>query len=251
MESENLTPLPTKQLNSELLQVAAEERTFDGAYMRSVMNMITTGFFVYRLFGEEFAEIGLVLVVFGFILYLVSLWRRKSVGRFQYVNGIEGGVAPREEEVEITTHHVGEDLQQQHDASTDQIVGASSSNAPADETQQMPRTSSTERHLSPAERRVPSQPTQNQLKAIISTLHPPEHVLQASEDTLRPRKAYSTMDPPLDAPQPKAFLAWRKKHGGTPVALYYKTSGHSVLVVTLLTVAIEVLILVLLWTRSR
>ena len=76
-----MNQLPESQFRDESLNIAAHERTFDGAYTRTVFNVISTGMIIYRIFGIEFAPIGLVFIVFGFSLYVVGLWRRWSSGR--------------------------------------------------------------------------------------------------------------------------------------------------------------------------
>ena len=61
---------------SEHLEIAARERTFDGAYMRSALNAITTGIFVYRIFYHDFAPIAIVYILFGVLLFVSSAVRR-------------------------------------------------------------------------------------------------------------------------------------------------------------------------------
>jgi hypothetical protein len=210
--SSRVTPIDTPVLNNERLQVAAEERTFDGAYTRTVFNAIATGLVVYRVFGRDFSAIGLVMIVFGVLLYFVSLWRRRSIGRFLDVEGSGGG--HEDEEVDIGP-------------------------GPSSTTSIRVRSTSLTDHF--RELRVePVQPTQLQLRRLVEQIKPVRRIVA-------PETSAFLINESIESPQPQPYLKWRRKHGGSPLSLYYKTHGEVVLVTASMTLVVEIIILVLLW----
>lgn len=68
-----------KKYAAEHLDIAAQERTFDGAYTRTSLNALATGILFYRVFFKEFAGVAITYVVFGFFLWLIAAWRRYIV----------------------------------------------------------------------------------------------------------------------------------------------------------------------------
>ncbi|KAF9909594.1 hypothetical protein BX616_011116 [Lobosporangium transversale] len=64
----------------ELVEVRARERTFDGAYWRTAIKAFSAGMIILRLFTKAFYKIGIIFVVFGMAILVISVLRRGAAG---------------------------------------------------------------------------------------------------------------------------------------------------------------------------
>ncbi|KAH8928557.1 hypothetical protein BT69DRAFT_1212664 [Atractiella rhizophila] len=60
----------------ELTELRARERTFDGAYIRTSLVMLTYALIFLKIFSPEFARIGICYIIISFVLLVISLLRR-------------------------------------------------------------------------------------------------------------------------------------------------------------------------------
>jgi uncharacterized membrane protein YidH (DUF202 family) len=71
---------PSQEWNdSDLLEIRARERTFEGAYTRTALNALGTGVLVMRVFSTEFFALGLVFVAYGVTLLILGRFRRRKL----------------------------------------------------------------------------------------------------------------------------------------------------------------------------
>ena len=64
--------------DSELTEVRAAQRTFEGAYMRTSLAQFTFALVVLKIFTSEFYSIGALFAVYGATVLLVSAYRRQQ-----------------------------------------------------------------------------------------------------------------------------------------------------------------------------
>lgn len=62
--------------DSELVEVRAAQRTFEGAYIRTSLAQFTFALIVLKVFTSEFYSIGALFAVYGATVLLVSAYRR-------------------------------------------------------------------------------------------------------------------------------------------------------------------------------
>ncbi|KAI9303574.1 hypothetical protein BJ944DRAFT_204159 [Cunninghamella echinulata] len=65
---------------SELQDLRARQRTFEGAYWRTSLAAFSTGLLILKVFTREFYKIGITFFVFGLALLAIALWRRRTAG---------------------------------------------------------------------------------------------------------------------------------------------------------------------------
>ncbi|RIA95952.1 hypothetical protein C1645_756440 [Glomus cerebriforme] len=82
MASQNLTDdrqLQSLSLNdSELVEIRARQRTFEGAYWRTCLSSFGFALIILRIFEKEFFSIGLIFVAFGGAMLCISALRRRN-----------------------------------------------------------------------------------------------------------------------------------------------------------------------------
>ncbi|KAL7266730.1 hypothetical protein RUND412_010713, partial [Rhizina undulata] len=66
---------------SELVEIRAAQRTFEGAYMRTALGQFGFALVVLKIFTHEFYSIGALFAVFGTCIMVASLMRRSSGNR--------------------------------------------------------------------------------------------------------------------------------------------------------------------------
>ncbi|KAI8059590.1 hypothetical protein BC940DRAFT_313477 [Gongronella butleri] len=65
---------------SELQDLRARQRTFEGAYWRTSLAAFSTGLLILKVFTREFYKIGITFFAFGLALLAIALWRRRTAG---------------------------------------------------------------------------------------------------------------------------------------------------------------------------
>ncbi|KAI9006662.1 hypothetical protein CLU79DRAFT_779621 [Phycomyces nitens] len=65
---------------SELQDLRARQRTFEGAYWRTALAAFSTGLLILKVFSREFYKIGITFFVFGLAMLAIALWRRRTAG---------------------------------------------------------------------------------------------------------------------------------------------------------------------------
>ena len=71
--------------DSELVEVRAAQRTFEGAYIRTSLSQFSFALVVLKIFTSEFYSIGALFAVYGVGVLLVSAYRRQQ-GNKQFFN---------------------------------------------------------------------------------------------------------------------------------------------------------------------
>ncbi len=66
---------------SELQDIRASQRTFEGAYVRTALSQFSFSLVIIKIFTREFYHIGALFAAFGFCILLVSLFRRQQGNR--------------------------------------------------------------------------------------------------------------------------------------------------------------------------
>lgn len=64
--------------DSELVEIRAAQRTFEGAYIRTSLSQFAFALIVLKIFTSEFYSIGALYAVFGAGVLAVSLYRRQQ-----------------------------------------------------------------------------------------------------------------------------------------------------------------------------
>ncbi|KAI9255591.1 hypothetical protein BDA99DRAFT_517143 [Phascolomyces articulosus] len=65
---------------SELQDLRARQRTFEGAYWRTALAAFSTGLLILKVFTREFYKIGITFFVFGLAMLAIAVWRRRTAG---------------------------------------------------------------------------------------------------------------------------------------------------------------------------
>ncbi|KAI7869572.1 hypothetical protein BDF14DRAFT_1880122 [Spinellus fusiger] len=65
---------------SELQDIRAWQRTFEGAYWRTALAAFSTGLLILKVFTHEFYKIGITFFIFGGAMLAISVWRRRTAG---------------------------------------------------------------------------------------------------------------------------------------------------------------------------
>ncbi|KAK9457987.1 hypothetical protein V1511DRAFT_491412 [Dipodascopsis uninucleata] len=68
--------------NTEIIDVRAYQRTYEGAYLRTAMLEVTLSLSIIRVFDIEFYPIGAAFAVIGFAFMAIGLLRRLQTNRF-------------------------------------------------------------------------------------------------------------------------------------------------------------------------
>lgn len=55
--------------------IRAEQRTFEGAYIRTALGQMTFSLMIAKMFNREYAPIGMVFIVYSLLLILISVVR--------------------------------------------------------------------------------------------------------------------------------------------------------------------------------
>ncbi|CAO2648661.1 Nn.00g079280.m01.CDS01 [Neocucurbitaria sp. VM-36] len=63
---------------SELVEIRAAQRTFEGAYMRTAIGQFSFALIVLKIFTAEFYSIGALFAVYGAGILFISLFRRQQ-----------------------------------------------------------------------------------------------------------------------------------------------------------------------------
>ncbi|ODV94874.1 hypothetical protein PACTADRAFT_3762 [Pachysolen tannophilus NRRL Y-2460] len=84
-----LTYLSTK---AQKLDIRAHQRTYQGAYIRSTIGLLSFALLILKLFSEKFLKIGVLYTVYSMILFLISLVRLQNIDLYilkeiQHSNG--------------------------------------------------------------------------------------------------------------------------------------------------------------------
>ncbi|CAO3662092.1 unnamed protein product [Umbelopsis vinacea] len=66
--------------DSELLEVRARQRTFEGAYWRTSIMAVSTGLLILKVFTKDFYKIGITFFVFGLVMLGIAVMRRRKAG---------------------------------------------------------------------------------------------------------------------------------------------------------------------------
>ena len=72
---------------SELVEIRAAQRTFEGAYMRTALGQFGFALIILKIFTAEFYSIGALFALYGVGVFLVSLFRRQQ-GNRQFFNDV-------------------------------------------------------------------------------------------------------------------------------------------------------------------
>jgi uncharacterized membrane protein YidH (DUF202 family) len=78
---------------SELVEVRAAQRTFEGAYVRTSLSQFSFALIVLKIFTAEFYSIGALFAVYGLGVLGVGLYRRMEGNRQFFTETEEGGEA--------------------------------------------------------------------------------------------------------------------------------------------------------------
>jgi hypothetical protein len=66
---------------SELVEIRAAQRTFEGAYVRTALGQFSFALVVLKVFTSEFYSIGALFAVYGVAVLFASLFRRQQGNR--------------------------------------------------------------------------------------------------------------------------------------------------------------------------
>lgn len=66
---------------TELVEIRAAQRTFEGAYMRTSLSQFSFALIILKIFTSEFYSIGALFAVYGAGVLLVSAYRRQQGNR--------------------------------------------------------------------------------------------------------------------------------------------------------------------------
>jgi len=64
--------------SSELVEIRAAQRTFEGAYIRTALSQFSFALVVLKIFTSEFYSIGALFAVYGAGILITSLFRRQQ-----------------------------------------------------------------------------------------------------------------------------------------------------------------------------
>lgn len=64
--------------SSELVEIRAAQRTFEGAYIRTAIGQFSFALIVLKIFTAEFYSIGALFAIFGAGILFISLFRRQQ-----------------------------------------------------------------------------------------------------------------------------------------------------------------------------
>ncbi len=77
--------------DSELTEMRAAQRTFEGAYVRTALSQFAFSLVVLKIFTAEFYRIGALFAAFGFAILLAGLFRRQQGNRQFFTEADENG----------------------------------------------------------------------------------------------------------------------------------------------------------------
>ncbi|KAA8911281.1 hypothetical protein FN846DRAFT_447821 [Sphaerosporella brunnea] len=72
---------------SELIEIRAAQRTFEGAYVRTALSQFSFALVVLKIFTHEFYPIGALFAAFGTAILFAALVRRRSGNRQFFTDG--------------------------------------------------------------------------------------------------------------------------------------------------------------------
>jgi len=75
--------------DSELVEVRAAQRTFEGAYVRTSLSQFSFALIVLKIFTSEFYSVGALFACYGAGVLLVSAYRRQQ-GNRQFFTETDG-----------------------------------------------------------------------------------------------------------------------------------------------------------------
>lgn len=231
----------------------ARERTFDAAYTRSALSTIAIGVFIYRVFSDQFAPVAITYVIFGGLVGIVSIVRRRTVahGRFKLPRGNqftesailramtpENGISPEESKEVEEGQHADKKLQLEHE-SLDRSL-RSRIKAQKDVRQR--------------EREIALENSQR-LSAAADKIRKAEQ--ERITKSFQAPLNYVLVEPfmgvikqciiPFDTPKQTLgheYFKWRAQRTVPPAMPYFYTSGTTVMVLTILTIITEILVLI-------
>lgn len=79
--------------SSEIVEVRAAQRTFEGAYVRTALAQYSFALIVLRIFSSEFYSIGALFAVYGTGVLIIGLFRRRQGNRQFFSETGEDGVS--------------------------------------------------------------------------------------------------------------------------------------------------------------
>lgn len=93
-------PKPDLELSpAELVEIRAAQRTFEGAYFRTSISLFTFSLVILKIFTTEFYAIGALFAVYGAIIMIISVYRRRESNKqFYIVENKENNQLPEEEQ---------------------------------------------------------------------------------------------------------------------------------------------------------
>ena len=77
---------------SELVEIRAAQRTFEGAYVRTALGQFSFALVVLKVFTSEFYSIGALFAVYGAGVLFASLFRRQQGNRQFFSEAGEDGL---------------------------------------------------------------------------------------------------------------------------------------------------------------
>src|SRR2546430_457195 len=80
----SLTERRTQQLRptqSELVELRASQRTFEGAYFRTSLSLFSFSLLVLKIFTQEFYPIGVLFSCYGVLVMFIAAFRRQEGNR--------------------------------------------------------------------------------------------------------------------------------------------------------------------------
>jgi hypothetical protein len=83
-------PLTVVLTNEELVEICAAQRTFEGAYIRTLLPQFSFTLVVLQIFTSEFYNIGAPFAVYGSGVLVASAYRRHSRGITKRPPHVEG-----------------------------------------------------------------------------------------------------------------------------------------------------------------
>jgi uncharacterized membrane protein YidH (DUF202 family) len=80
--------------STELTEIRAAQRTFEGAYVRTALGQFSFALVVLKIFTAEFYSIGALFAVYGAGVLFASLYRRMQ-GNRQFFDEVDDTGTPR------------------------------------------------------------------------------------------------------------------------------------------------------------
>ncbi|KAJ4397139.1 hypothetical protein N0V93_001363 [Gnomoniopsis smithogilvyi] len=88
---------------TELTEIRAAQRTFEGAYMRTALSQFSFALIILKIFTSEFYAIGALFAAYGAAILLVAIFRRYE-GNSQFFDQEESDSETDDDEVDQETN---------------------------------------------------------------------------------------------------------------------------------------------------